>query len=85
MPAAAVACPFTYTKAPGAYIGRLLMGIGAPFGITGFMACPTRSQAVYQVFANLQNATVPLGNVSQCLGFDALAGDTPDLGAWQYS
>ncbi|OCT54605.1 hypothetical protein CLCR_03078 [Cladophialophora carrionii] len=85
MPPGAVSCPFTYTKAPGAYIGRLLMSIGAPFGITGFMACPTRSRGIYQVFGNLKNATVPLGNVSQCIGFDPLAADAPGLGAWQYS
>ena len=77
-------CPFSYTKAPGAYIGRLLM-FDAPFGATGLMACPTRTQGIYQVFANLQNATVPLGNVSQCLGFDALAADVPDIGAWEYT
>jgi hypothetical protein len=47
------------------------------------MACP--SDGGWQVFAALQNATVPEGDVGKCLGFDALAitysGDVP---AWQY-
>jgi hypothetical protein len=48
------------------------------------MACPT-DDARWQVFAALQNATVPGGDVSACLGFSAIAltyeGDVP---AWQY-
>jgi hypothetical protein len=61
------------------------MGIGAPFGATGFIACPTVNGGIYQVLANLKNATAPMGNVSQCLGFDALAADAPGLGAWEYT
>ena len=49
------------------------------------MACPTGDPGVYQVLASMKNATVPTGNISQCLGFDALAADAPDLGAWQYT
>ncbi|KAJ5180139.1 hypothetical protein N7492_003349 [Penicillium capsulatum] len=41
----------------------------------------------WQVFAALQNATVPSGNVRDCLGFDALAmpvNVTSDQLAWEY-
>jgi hypothetical protein len=48
------------------------------------MACPTADNR-WQVFAALSNATVPSGNVADCLGFSAIAlpyqGDVP---AWQY-
>jgi hypothetical protein len=48
------------------------------------MACPTEDNR-WQVFAALSNATVPSGNVADCLGFSAIAlaykGDVP---AWQY-
>lgn len=53
---------------------------------------PVRRQAApsaprWQVFAALQNATVPSGNVGDCLGFDALAvpvNVTSDQLAWEY-
>ncbi|CAG8327267.1 unnamed protein product [Penicillium salamii] len=54
------------------------------WGASGFMACPTEDSR-WQVFAAIKNATVPKGNVEECLGFSALAlpydGDVP---AWQY-
>ncbi|KAJ6150923.1 hypothetical protein N7470_007517 [Penicillium chermesinum] len=66
----------------------------------GFMACPVPSNAtasastrrirrgaapVYQVFAARDDAFVPTGNVSDCLGFDALAVPANGTqGAWQY-
>ncbi|KAJ4520744.1 hypothetical protein HRR83_002823 [Exophiala dermatitidis] len=82
MPNGSLPCPFTYFKGPGAPLG--ILGIDA-FGATGLMACPTDG-AAWQVFANLPNATVPQGNASQCLGFDALALDFPKLyAAWQYT
>jgi hypothetical protein len=73
----------TYTKTEGAQFGDL--GTKA-FGATGFMACPTANQG-YQVFAAITNATAPQGDLSACLGFDALAIDETDLsrGAWQYT
>ncbi|KIV85247.1 hypothetical protein PV11_00969 [Exophiala sideris] len=78
MPAGSVTCPFTYIKAAQAPFGLLSTLFG------GFMACPT-SGNTWQVFANLQNATVPQGNVSQCLGFDALAIDSTEIyAAWEY-
>jgi hypothetical protein len=83
MPPGAMPCPFTYTKAPGAYVGRL--GIGEASGNTGLMACPTLNYGVWQVFAALRNASVPLRNVSQCIGFEALAADVEDVDAWQYT
>ncbi|KAJ5542862.1 hypothetical protein N7535_005285 [Penicillium sp. DV-2018c] len=54
------------------------------WGASGFMACPADDNR-WQVFAALQNATVPHGDVSECLGFSAVA--TPydgDVPAWQY-
>jgi hypothetical protein len=49
------------------------------------MACPAGGDS-WQVFANLNNATVPQGNVSQCLSFDALAIDsTQNYAAWEYT
>ncbi|EXJ86368.1 hypothetical protein A1O3_03319 [Capronia epimyces CBS 606.96] len=82
MPNGSLPCPFTYYKAPGAPLGLLST---QAFGADGLMACPTDGDA-WQVFANLRNATVPQGNVSQCLGFDGLALDYPELfAAWQYT
>ncbi|KAJ5104176.1 hypothetical protein N7532_004705 [Penicillium argentinense] len=55
------------------------------WGASGFMACPTEDNR-WQVFVAMQNATVPQGNVSDCLGFSAMAlpykGEVP---AWQYA
>ncbi|EXJ75526.1 uncharacterized protein A1O5_00032 [Cladophialophora psammophila CBS 110553] len=81
MPEGSVQCPFTYSKAPGATIGRL--GLRA-FGASGLIACPTYG-GPWQVFANLKNMTAPRGNASQCLGFDPLALNTADIGVWQYT
>ncbi|KAJ5698948.1 hypothetical protein N7462_000953 [Penicillium macrosclerotiorum] len=60
-------------------------------GASGFMACPvpavSATAASRHVFAALQNATVPTGKVSDCLGFDALAVNvnvTSDALAWEY-
>lgn len=53
---------------------------------SGFMACPTEDDTMYQVFAGVKNADVPSGNAGDCLGFDAMAaawkGATP--AAWEY-
>jgi hypothetical protein len=58
------------------------------FGAVGFMACPT-ADGRWQVFAGGQNATAPMGDVSKCLGFDALTSDyvNPAEGAaaWEYT
>jgi hypothetical protein len=55
------------------------------WGASGFMACPTEDSK-WQVFAALQNATVPSGNVQDCLGFSAIATPTNETGnAWQYT
>lgn len=54
------------------------------FGAEGLMACPTKTPR-WQVFAAMHNATVPLGNVNDCLRFDALAITyTGPVPAWQY-
>jgi hypothetical protein len=50
------------------------------------MACPTRT-GQYQIFAALANATVPNGNISSCIGFDAIIeayNSTAGPAAWQY-
>jgi hypothetical protein len=38
------------------------------------MACPARvgTYETYQIFAAFANATVPNGNISSCVGFDAI-------------
>ncbi|OKO98732.1 hypothetical protein PENSUB_8983 [Penicillium subrubescens] len=76
----------------GSSVGNLAYQPGTPWnhytfngwGATGLMACPTADNR-WQVFAALSNATVPSGNVADCLGFSAIAlpykGDVP---AWQY-
>ncbi|KAJ5280599.1 hypothetical protein N7478_005971 [Penicillium angulare] len=76
----------------GSAVGGLFYEPGNPWshysfkgwGAQGFMACPTEDNR-YQVFAAMQNATVPSGNVADCIGFSAMAltykGDVP---AWQY-
>ncbi|OOQ90322.1 hypothetical protein PEBR_06331 [Penicillium brasilianum] len=90
--------PFKYT--PGQSFGTwTYTGQGA----SGFMACPApanstvaarhiRRQAPsaanrWQVFAALQNATVPTGNVDDCLGFEAMAiglNISSEHLAWEY-
>lgn len=56
----------------------------AGWGASGFMACPADDNR-WQVFAAIQNATVPQGNVDECLGFSAVALDyTGEVPAWQY-
>lgn len=56
----------------------------AGWDATGFMACPAGDNR-WQVFAAIQNATVPHGNVDECLGFSAVALTyTGDVPAWQY-
>lgn len=60
--------------------------VATGFGSTGLMACPTESASVWQVFGAMQNASVPLGDVSACIGFEGLAYDAgSDFGAWQYT
>ncbi|KAJ5211479.1 uncharacterized protein N7498_003125 [Penicillium cinerascens] len=77
---------------PGSAIGGFKYEPGKPWshytfngwGASGFMACPTDDNR-WQVFAAMENATVPSGNVEDCLGFSAMAltykGPVP---AWQY-
>ncbi|RHZ56587.1 IgE-binding protein [Aspergillus thermomutatus] len=84
---------------PGSAVGGFSYTSGEPIGhwsfnglgATGFMACPTQGDAPapYQVFAAMSNATVPTGNVADCLGFDAaaVAWTAPEgqtSAAWQY-
>lgn len=78
---------------PGSSLGPFEYQPGHPYsfysysgwGASGFMACPSKNHKRWQVFADIQNATVPTGHVKDCLGFEALAltykGETP---AWQY-
>lgn len=56
---------------------------------SGFLACPVTPQGPWQVFADLaivEDAYVPGGNVSNCIGFDALATNytSPLPAAYQY-
>ncbi|KAI9369309.1 hypothetical protein BJX61DRAFT_545698 [Aspergillus egyptiacus] len=75
--------PFEYVPgAPGSVFGHYVY---SGWGTSGFMACPTEDDR-WQVFAALQNATVPSGDVADCLGFSAMAVPTNQTGAaWQYT
>ncbi|KAJ5820439.1 hypothetical protein N7474_006030 [Penicillium riverlandense] len=78
----------------GSTVGGMHYQAGKPYasvtfegrGASGLMACPTKNHARWQVFAALQDAKVPTGNVDDCLGFDTVAetykGKVP---AWQYT
>ena len=56
------------------------------FGARGFMGCPSADRSFYQVFAAMENATVPTGNVHDCLKFRAIAtAFTGGFAAWQYT
>jgi hypothetical protein len=74
---------FTYRRISGAAFDGIYGFAG--WGETGFMACPTPGGHDHQVFANIGNATVPTGNVRDCIGFSALGlvYEGP-IGAWQY-
>ncbi|KAJ5919105.1 hypothetical protein N7466_010048 [Penicillium verhagenii] len=101
IPAGSSQGPFHY--APGQSGNPLGTWTYTGQGAAGFMACPVpasnsssnaaarRAAAAappsWQVYAALQNATVPSGNVGDCLGFDALAvglNVTSDTLAWEY-
>lgn len=100
IPAGSSQGPFEYT--PGASGNPLGTWTFSGKGASGFMACPVpatnsgsaaarRAAAAappsWQVYAAQQNATVPTGNVNDCLGFDALAvglNATSSSLAWEY-
>ncbi|EEP78741.1 hypothetical protein UREG_03587 [Uncinocarpus reesii 1704] len=79
---------------PGSYIGGFTYAPGPNYGVysfkgwdaDGFMGCPNPKSGFYQVFANMKNATVPTGNIKDCLSFTALAVNYtgPSPAAWQY-
>lgn len=71
--------PFKYE--PGENFGHYTFN---GWGASGFMACPAEDDK-WQVFAALQNATVPSGDVADCLGFSAMAvTGNQTAAAWQY-
>ncbi|GLB07061.1 hypothetical protein AtubIFM57258_002382 [Aspergillus tubingensis] len=80
----------TFCYTPGTSYGQwTYTGLGA----SGFMACPLDEDeevngGAWQVFAAMKNATVPSGNVSDCLQFEALAypwlSNGSSIAAWQY-
>lgn len=73
-----------FTYAPGVYHDYYNY-VG--FGADGFMACPSDDSDYLQVFAAMQNATVPTGDVEDCVKFAAYAYhyDGPSPVAWQYT
>ncbi|KAL4782527.1 hypothetical protein BJX76DRAFT_332507 [Aspergillus varians] len=74
--------PFEYT--PGAQGSAFGYYNYSGWGASGFMACPTDDDR-WQVFGALRNATVPSGDVDDCLGFSALAVPSNLTGqTWQY-
>lgn len=84
IPQGANPCPFTYEKKASSQFGIVNLDPSRAFGAVDFMGCPTDS-GKYQVFAALQNATVPQGNVTDCIGFSALAFNYTGATAWQYT
>lgn len=86
--------PFKYTPGKNGGLGTWSYG-------SGFMACPTANVTAvpysrrriapaapkWQVFSAQKNATVPTGNVGDCLGFEAMAvpiNTTTTQPAWEY-
>lgn len=78
-----------YTDIPGDALGEFgFTGLGAD----GFVACPSlNGSAPWQIFVDfpgLCDGHVPGGNVSKCLGFDALGepymGVEGQAAAWEY-
>ncbi|KAI9933976.1 hypothetical protein ASPWEDRAFT_35953 [Aspergillus wentii DTO 134E9] len=78
--------PFTYT--PGTKANPIGHYTFTGQGASGFMACPVvdGDHKKWQVFAGRQNATVPSGNVADCLGFDAMAvkATSNSTAAWEF-
>ncbi|KIV94188.1 hypothetical protein PV10_01977 [Exophiala mesophila] len=83
VPEGAVSSPFVYEYTPGAEYGEVTT---YAFGADGFMACPTHGSIAYQVYANVPNAWVPLGDPSACVSVAALAipYNNGTIAAWQY-
>lgn len=75
-------CPFQYQITSGLY-GELCPASWA-FGAKSLMACPD-AEGSWVVMLGLQNATVPSGNVSDCIGFNAMTEIASEIGAWQYT
>ncbi|RHZ65698.1 putative IgE binding protein [Aspergillus thermomutatus] len=75
---------------PGSSTGPFFQADGVwhftGLGARDFMACPTANHR-WEVFVALRNATVPLGNVTACLPFVAMAIPflAPEAGAFQYT
>jgi hypothetical protein len=84
VPEGAVSSPFTYNLVDGAQYGTVST---EAFGAKGFMACPTPGSVAYQVFVNMPNAIVPLGNVKDCVPVEPLAipYTQANVAAWQYN
>jgi len=84
MPEGSALTGFTLTPGPGRDHAARYSFEG--FGGKGFMACPSADRSFYQVFVAMRNATVPTGNVHDCVKFKAVASEyTGDSAAWQYT
>src|SRR5436190_22726759 len=83
IPVGSTVTGFTLTPGPGPDHARYRFN---GFGAKGFMACPSADRSFYQVFAAIENAAVPTGNVDDCVKFDAIASEyTGPIPAWQYT
>lgn len=84
VPDGAVRAPFVYVEQPDAQYGTVTT---YAFGADGFMACPTHGDIAYQVFINIPNAVVPLGDVTTCVPVSPLAVPYTEgtAAAWQYN
>ncbi|KAL8823795.1 MAG: hypothetical protein Q9170_008316 [Blastenia crenularia] len=72
--------------APPGVSAFVFSGVGKA---SGYLACPVTPKGPWQVFADLasiQDSWVPGGDVSNCIGFDALAADytSPAPAAYEY-
>ncbi|RAK94621.1 hypothetical protein BO79DRAFT_185326 [Aspergillus costaricaensis CBS 115574] len=88
--------PHSAYMPPGSSTGPFSYTPGTPYGSWnytgspgGFIACPVKGGAGgggrWIVYVNWKNATVPGGNVNECLGFGARAwGRNASVGAWEY-
>jgi hypothetical protein len=81
IPVGSMGCPFQHDAGRGNNYGILTP---RDTNAAGFMACPELEHG-WRIYLDIDNATVPTGNVSDCLSFGALTmSATNDSAAWEY-
>ncbi|RDK37405.1 hypothetical protein M752DRAFT_287080 [Aspergillus phoenicis ATCC 13157] len=84
--------PHSSYMPPGSSTGPFSYTPGTPYGSWNYTGSPGGPSATpgagggrWIVYINWKNATVPGGNVNECLGFGARAwGRNASVGAWEY-